>query len=76
MTTQPEGTQPAVRGQEAPAALLAVMNPIFSGLLRSPLHGAVDKAFVLLHPTGRKTGRRYSVVVTSLPTLYAAITCR
>jgi hypothetical protein len=61
MTTQPAGT-PAVRGGEPPAAV-KVTNPVFATLLRSPLHGAVDKAFVLLHLTGRKTGRRYSIVV-------------
>jgi hypothetical protein len=54
---------PRVRRQEPPAIVLTVMNPIFAGVLRSPLHGVVDKAFMLLHPTGRKTGRRYSIVV-------------
>src|SRR3954468_4920414 len=62
-TDMPSESTPRVRRQEPPAIVLTVMNPIFAGALRSPLHGVVDKAFMLLHLTGRKTGRRYSLVV-------------
>ena len=57
------GTGPRVRHSEPPAIVLTVMNPIFGFLIRSPLHGVVDKAFMLVHLTGRKTGRHYSIVV-------------
>ena len=56
-------SSPRVRSNEPPAIVLSVMNPIFRTILGSPLHGLVDKAFMLVHLTGRKTGRRYSIVV-------------
>jgi hypothetical protein len=59
----PEGGTPAIRRQPHPPLKLAVINPIFRALMRSPAHGAVHKAFMLLHLTGRKTGKRYSLVV-------------
>src|SRR4051812_7383759 len=63
MTADRNGTLPAVQVQSPPAALLKVGNTIFRTLLRSPLHGAVSGPFVLLRVTGRKTGRRYDLVV-------------
>ena len=79
MTAEPAGSRPAVQPQAPPAALLKVGNAMFRTLLRSPLHGVVSGSFVVLHVTGRKTGRRYDVgvgrhdveggllVVTSVP---------
>jgi hypothetical protein len=32
-------------------------------MLRSPLHGPLDSAFLLLHVTGKKTGRNYDIPV-------------
>jgi hypothetical protein len=32
-------------------------------LLGSPLHGVLDDSFLVLHLTGRKTGRRYNIPV-------------
>jgi hypothetical protein len=46
-----------------PPALTKVGNPVVSLLLRSPLHGALDSSVLLLHVTGRKTGRRYDIPV-------------
>jgi hypothetical protein len=63
MSADPAGSRPAVQPQSPPAALLKVGNAVFRTLLRSPLHGVVSGSFVLLHVTGRKTGRRYDIVV-------------
>jgi hypothetical protein len=38
-------------------------NPMVSLLLRSPLHGPLDSSVLLMHVTGRKTGRRYDIPV-------------
>lgn len=46
-----------------PAALVRAVNPIARLLLRSPLHGLLDPTVLLLHVTGRKTGRRYDIPV-------------
>jgi hypothetical protein len=51
-----------------PAALVRAINPVARLLLRSPLHGLIDSAVLLLHVTGRKTGRRYDI-----PVGYAAL---
>src|SRR5579884_1954900 len=46
-------------------ALLRVkaLNAIFSMILRSPLHGRLSKRFMLLSFKGRKSGKRYTLVV-------------
>jgi deazaflavin-dependent oxidoreductase (nitroreductase family) len=38
-------------------------NPIMIGLLRSPLHGLVDKNMMLLNYNGRKSGTAYTLPV-------------
>jgi hypothetical protein len=62
-----EQAGPAVEGPRLHTALLKVANPVFAAALRSPLHRLVDAAFrpriQVLHVTGRKTGRRYTIVV-------------
>ena len=63
MTDESHGTPPAVQRQKPPEAFIRIANPIFTALLRSPAHGLLDRAFALIHLTGRKTGRRYSIVV-------------
>src|SRR4051794_11462985 len=63
MSNQPGATPPAVAQQPPPRWVLRIINPIFARLLRPPLQGAVDKAFMLVPLPGRKTGRRYSIVV-------------
>ncbi|MFK5636148.1 MULTISPECIES: nitroreductase/quinone reductase family protein [unclassified Ornithinimicrobium] len=49
--------------QTPPAALLRVVNPVLRTVLRSPLRGALGRGLMLLHVTGRKSGRVYVVPV-------------
>jgi hypothetical protein len=57
----------AVERQVPHRSLLKVVNPVFAALLRSPLHRLLDAVFrpriLVLRITGRRTGRRYDVVV-------------
>lgn len=46
-----------------PQRLVNLINPVVRAVLRSPLHGAVDNALLLLHIVGRKTGHRYDIPV-------------
>jgi hypothetical protein len=46
-----------------PTALVRAINPLARLLLRSPAHGLIDEAVLLLHVTGRKTGRVYNIPV-------------
>jgi F420H(2)-dependent quinone reductase len=46
-----------------PTALVRAVNPLARLLLRSPLHRLLDRGVVLLHVTGRKTGRHYDIPV-------------
>ena len=56
----------AVTRRVPPAALIRLGNPLVRLLARSPLHRMLDGSVVLLHVTGRKTGRRYDVPVNYL----------
>ena len=53
----------AITRKVPPTALVRAINPVARLLLRSPLHGLVDPAVLLLHVTGRKTGRRYDIPI-------------
>jgi hypothetical protein len=53
----------AVSVQDPPRLVLRALNPIMRTALRSPLHPAVDKTVMLLHITGRRTGRHYTIPV-------------
>jgi deazaflavin-dependent oxidoreductase (nitroreductase family) len=53
----------AVSRSTPPQRLINAMNPVVRALLRSPLHAAVDGALLMLHVTGRKTGRPYDIPV-------------
>ena len=53
----------AVKRTVPPATLIRLGNPLVRLLARSPLHEMLDGSVVLLHVTGRKTGRRYDVPV-------------
>ncbi len=44
-------------------ALVKMGNPLMRMLLGSPLHGVLDDSFLVLHLTGRKTGRQYDIPV-------------
>jgi hypothetical protein len=64
-TAQAPGA-PAVEHQVPHATLLRVVNPVFSAVLRSPLHALLDgfqPRILVLGVTGRRTGRRYRIVV-------------
>jgi len=55
---------PAVTRQPPPPIVLKVFNPLFGALLRSPAHALVDNSFLILHLTGRRSGKPYDIVVT------------
>lgn len=44
-------------------ALTKAMNVILSAILRSPFHGNLSQRFILLSFKGRKSGKRYTLVV-------------
>ena len=52
-----------VKRSVPPHTLVKMGNPVVSMLLGSPLHGVLDHSFLVLHLTGRKTGRRYDIPV-------------
>ena len=52
-----------VKRSVPPPALVKMGNPLVRILLGSPLHGVLDGSFLVLHLTGRKTGRRYNIPV-------------
>ena len=53
----------AVSRRIPPQPLIDLLNPLVRGVLQSPLHAALDGALLVLHITGRKTGRRYDIPV-------------
>jgi hypothetical protein len=52
-----------VKRSVPPPALINMSNPVVRTLLSSPLHGVLDESFLVLHLTGRKTGRTYHIPV-------------
>ncbi len=52
-----------VKRSVPPPALVKMGNPLVRLLLGSPLHRVLDDSFLVLHLTGRKTGRRYDIPV-------------
>jgi hypothetical protein len=58
-----ETARPAVEVKTPPEAVLRIMNPIIVRVLRSPLHRVFSKGLMLLHVTGRRSGRVYVVPV-------------
>jgi hypothetical protein len=50
-----------------PQRLVTLVNPLVRAVARSPLHGLVDDAVLVLHVVGRRTGRRYDIPVGFLP---------
>jgi hypothetical protein len=52
-----------VKRSVPPPTLVKMSNPLVRMLLGSPLHGLLDDSFLVLHLTGRKTGRRYHIPV-------------
>jgi|SRR3954451_4269227 len=47
-----------------PQRLVNLMNPLVRALLRSPVHAAMDRAVLILHVIGRRTGHRYDIPVS------------
>jgi hypothetical protein len=56
---------PAIDVGHPPSALLRLVNPILSFLLRTPLAGPARKQLLVLSFSGRKTGRRYSIPLSA-----------
>jgi hypothetical protein len=52
-----------VGDQRPPAAVLKVLNPVLRGLIDSPLGRALPGSLVVLEFSGRRSGRRYRIVV-------------
>jgi hypothetical protein len=52
-----------VKRSVPPAALIKMGNPLVRMLLGSPLHAMLDDSVLVLHLTGRKTGRPYHIPV-------------
>lgn len=46
-----------------PRIVYTIMNPTFKALLYSPLHSLMSRRLIVLTFSGRKSGKRYSVVV-------------
>lgn len=53
-----------VKRSVPPPTLVKIGNPLVRMVLGSPLHGMLDHSFLVLHLTGRKTGRRYDIPVS------------
>ena len=58
-----ETSKPAVEARVPPTLMVKIINPVFRLLLGSPLHGLMSKSLMVLHVTGRKSGRVYDVPV-------------
>jgi hypothetical protein len=52
-----------VKRSAPPPVLLKLGAPLVRMILGSPLHGMLDDSLLVLHLTGRKTGRRYDIPV-------------
>ncbi|MCV7028576.1 hypothetical protein [Mycobacterium sherrisii] len=55
----------AIDAGHPPSALLKLVNPVLSLLLRTPLAGPARKQLMVLNFTGRKTGRPFTVPVSA-----------
>jgi hypothetical protein len=53
----------AITRSVPPQRLVSGVNPVVRALIRSRLHATVDETLVMLHVTGRMTGRRYDIPV-------------
>lgn len=58
-----DSEKPAVERRDAPQSMIRFVNPVMRRLLTSRFHGPMSKGLMVLHVTGRKTGRVYDVVV-------------
>jgi len=53
----------AVNRSIPPQPLINMVNPMVRRILRSPLHSVLDRALLVLHVVGRKSGHLYDIVV-------------
>jgi hypothetical protein len=58
---------PPVRDNRPPAAVLRVINPVLRTLIGSPLGRVLPDSLAVLEMTGRRSGRRYRIVVSWHP---------
>ena len=56
-----------VKRSVPPPTLVKMGNPLVRLLLGSPLHGVLDDSLLVLHLTGRKTGRRLHALLDEDP---------
>jgi hypothetical protein len=57
-------TEPTeVQRRTPPQALVDALNPLVRWLATSHFHGLLDDSLVVLHVSGRRTGRRYDIPV-------------
>lgn len=56
-------TDSAVQRANPPKAVYHIINPVLRAILRSPLHRLISDHLMILHVTGRRTGRRYDIPV-------------
>jgi deazaflavin-dependent oxidoreductase (nitroreductase family) len=65
---RPRAGHPAVEVARPPTALMAIVNPVMRWMLESPRRmGAAGDELLVLHVTGRRTGRTYDVPVGYRP---------
>lgn len=63
MSQSPSGSSHEPRKPPIPKFVYKILNPTISVLLRSPLHGLLDRHLTTITFTGRKSGRRISTPV-------------
>jgi hypothetical protein len=60
--SQSEQSSPPTR-RRPPRLLFKLLNPLFTLILRSPLHPILSRRLVLLTFTGRRSGKRYTLPI-------------
>lgn len=55
----------AIEPGHPPSALMRLVNPVLSALLRTPLAGPARRQLMVLSFTGRKTGRSFAIPVSA-----------
>ena len=61
--TLTDDARPPIERVHPPHMLMRVVNPLMRTLLTSRVHGLMSSQLLVLHFTGRRTGRRYDVPV-------------
>jgi hypothetical protein len=58
-----DAAAPAVERSHPPTKVIRAVNPVLRAVLSSRLHAPISGQLLVLHFTGRRTGRRYSLPV-------------